>query len=183
VRHERGLGRAIALCAIVSALYAAGCATDDEDRAPRDGGGHGQTAGQRSAEGRADRDGIRPVERALPERALPDRNPAGPDRSSPAPRLKPATCPPGAGNCRSATGRVIYVERVDPDGDGDAHFVLASRQSITGPGISVIDVKRSLRPSPLPGRGDRLSAAGPVHRGSYGQRQIQAVELHVARIR
>ena len=134
----------------------------------RDGGGDGQAA----------RDGIRPV-----ERDLPDRNPAGPGRSSPAPPLKPATCPPGAGNCRSATGRVIYVERVDPDGDGDAHFVLASRQSITGPGISVIDVKRSLRPSPLPGRGDRMSAAGPVYRGSYGQRQIEAVELHVARIR
>jgi hypothetical protein len=28
---------------------------------------------------------------------------------------------------------------------------------------------------------DRLSAAGPVYRGSYGQRQIEAVELHVAR--
>jgi hypothetical protein len=76
---------------------------------------------------------------------------------------------------------VLYVERVDPDGDGDAHFVLASRQSVTGPGISVIDVKRSLRPSPLPARGDRLSAAGPVYRGSYGQRQIEAVELNVAR--
>jgi hypothetical protein len=76
---------------------------------------------------------------------------------------------------------VLYVERVDPDGDGDAHFVLASRQSITAPGISVIDVKRSLRPSPLPGRGDRMSAAGPVYQGSYGQRQIEAIELNVAR--
>jgi hypothetical protein len=101
--------------------------------------------------------------------------------SSPVPPLERATCPPGAGNCRSASGVVLYVERVDPDGDGDAHFVLASRQSITAPGISVVDVKRSLRPSPLPGRGDRLSAAGPVYRGSYGQRQIEAIELNVAR--
>jgi hypothetical protein len=99
------------------------------------------------------------------------------------PRVQPATCPPDVANCRSASGVVLYVERVDPDGDGDAHFVLASRQSITGPGISVIDVKRSLRPYPLPGRGDRLSAAGPVYRGSYGQRQIEAVELNVARAR
>ena len=110
----------------------------------------------------------------------PGDRPAGESSPSP-PRLKPATCPTGAGNCRSATGRVLYVERVDPDGDGDAHFVLASRQSITAPGISVIDVKRSLRPTPLPGPGDRLSAAGPVYRGSYGQRQIEAVELNVAR--
>jgi hypothetical protein len=101
--------------------------------------------------------------------------------ASPSSQLERATCPPEAGNCRSASGRVVYVERVDPDGDGDAHFVLASRDSITGPGITVIDVKRSLRPSPLPGVGDRLSAAGPVYRGSYGQRQIEAVELHVAR--
>jgi hypothetical protein len=99
------------------------------------------------------------------------------------PRLPRATCPPDASNCRTASGRVIYVERVDPDGDGDAHFVLASRQSITGPGISVIDVRRSLRPFPLPGTGHRLSAAGPVYRGSYGQRQIEAIELHVARAR
>ena len=73
------------------------------------------------------------------------------------------------------------MERVDPDGDGDAHFVLTSREAVTGPGISVVDVKRSLRPSPLPGPGDRLSAAGPVYRGSYGQKQIEAIELHVAR--
>lgn len=95
--------------------------------------------------------------------------------------FREARCPPDATNCESATGRILYVERVDPDGDGDAHFVLYSREAITGPGISVIDVKRSLRPSPLPGPGDRLSAAGPVHSGSYGQRQIEAVEIHVAR--
>jgi hypothetical protein len=166
VRPERGFGRATALCGIASLLFAAGCFSGEEDRAAGDGSGDKRGA----------RDGIRPV-----ERELPDRDPAGPGRSVPPPPLKPATCPPGTDNCHSATGRVIYVERVDPDGDGDAHFVLASRDSITGPGISVIDVKRSLRPSPLPGRGDRMSASGPVHRGSYGQRQIHAVELHVAR--
>jgi hypothetical protein len=95
----------------------------------------------------------------------------------------PVACPPALENCETASGRVVYVERIDPDGDGDAHFVLASSQSITGPGISVVDVKRSLRPSPLPAAGDRLSAAGPVYRGSYGQKQIEAIELHVARSR
>jgi len=101
----------------------------------------------------------------------------------PQPRPAPASCPSGLANCSTASGRILYVERVDPDGDGDAHFVLLSRHGISGPGISVIDVKRSLRPSPLPGPGDRLSAAGPVYRGSYGQRQIEAIELHVARAR
>ena len=150
--------RAAALCAAVALLLGwPACASEDESDA-------GETAPKQ---------GIRPVERGR----------AGDTPSSTAPPVEPAPCSPGAANCRSATGVVLYVERVDPDGDGDAHFVLASRQSITAPGISVIDVKRSLRPSPLPGRGDRLSAAGPVYRGSYGQRQIEAVELNVARAR
>jgi hypothetical protein len=93
--------------------------------------------------------------------------------------VEPVACPPELDNCRSASGRIVYVERVDPDGDGDAHFVLASRQSITFPGFSVIDVRKDLRPHPLPGVGDEISAAGPVFRGSYGQRQIQAIELRV----
>jgi hypothetical protein len=113
--------------------------------------------------------------------------PARPAASDPARRASPplrrARCPADLGNCRTASGRIVYVERVDPDGDGDAHFVLSSRQSITLPGLTVIDVKRSLRPRPLPGPGDRISAAGPVYRGSYGQKQIEAVELHVARAR
>ena len=101
-----------------------------------------------------------------------------------APRPKPPRplrCPAGSGNCRAAAGRIVYVERVDPDGDGDAHFVLVSRDSITGPGISVIDVRRDLRPSPLPGPGDWISALGPVYEGSYGQRQIEAVRIRVQR--
>src|SRR4051794_4138569 len=94
--------------------------------------------------------------------------------TQPAPEAARATCPSEAADCRSASGRIIYVEAVDPDGDGDAHFVLLSDQSVTGPGISVVDVERGLRPHPLPDVGDEVSAAGPVYTGSYGQRQIQA---------
>ena len=114
---------------------------------------------------------------------VPRESRADGERREPRPRPAPASCPSGLRNCSTASGRILYVERVDPDGDGDAHFVLLSRPGISGPGISVIDVRRSLRPSPLPGPGDRLSAAGPVYRGSYGQRQIEAIELRVARAR
>jgi hypothetical protein len=120
------------------------------------------------------------------DRPEPARGPAttaAPDRSPQPTPLKAAHCPPELSNCKTASGRIVYVERVDPDGDGDAHFVLASRQAITLPGLSVIDVKKALRPQPLPGPGDRISAAGPVYRGSYGQKQIEAIELHVARAR
>jgi hypothetical protein len=142
---------AAAACALAAAT--AGCSSDDSDRA------------------------------AAPPPPDAPRATAEPPRKRAAhePALRRASCPPAASNCRTASGRILYVERVDPDGDGDAHFVLASRDSITGPGISVIDVRRSLRPSPLPGPGERLSAAGPVYTGSYGQRQIEATELHVAR--
>jgi hypothetical protein len=91
--------------------------------------------------------------------------------------VRRAHCPPGAENCAVATGRVIYVEAVDPDGDGDAHYVLAGGR-VTAPGLSVIGVRRDLRPRRLPRPGELVSAAGPVFTGSYGQRQIEADELH-----
>jgi hypothetical protein len=92
----------------------------------------------------------------------------------------PAHCPPDLPGCREATGPIVYVERVDPDGDGDAHFVIRDPQGITLPGLTAIDVRPGLRPHPLPGPGDEISAAGPVQTGSYGQEQIHAVELNVA---
>jgi hypothetical protein len=83
-------------------------------------------------------------------------------------------------SCRTTKGLIVYVERVDPDGDGDAHFVIVDPQGITLPGLTAIDVRKGLRPHPLPGAGDLISAAGPVQTGSYGQSQIHALELHVA---
>jgi hypothetical protein len=96
------------------------------------------------------------------------------------PALRPPPCPPELSNCRRASGTILYVERVDPDGDGDAHFVLLSRESITAPGVSVIDVRRDLRPHPLPGAGEQLAAAGPVFPGSHDQLQIQAEAVTTA---
>lgn len=93
--------------------------------------------------------------------------------------VAPSHCPPGLPSCRTAEGRIVFVERVDPDGDGDAHFVIVDSQGITGPGVTAIDVRKGLRPDPLPGPGDLISAAGPVQTGSYGQSQIHALELHV----
>jgi hypothetical protein len=145
--------RLVAASALAGAL-ASGCSSDSEPAATE----------------HADR----PAERA-------ERTTTQSERARPQPRLRPARCPAGLGACRVATGLIIYVERVDPDGDGDAHFVLVSEDSVTEPGISVIDVRRDLRPQPLPGPGDRISAAGPVQIGSHGQRQIHALRLRVSR--
>jgi hypothetical protein len=94
--------------------------------------------------------------------------------------VAPSQCPANLPGCRTTEGRIVYVERVDPDGDGDAHFVIADPQGITLRGLTAIDVREGLRPQPLPGVGELISAAGPVQTGSYGQSQIHAVELHVA---
>jgi hypothetical protein len=107
---------------------------------------------------------------------IPDRIQPG-AQARPAPAAPSAQCPAGVPGCRAVSGRIIYVEAVDPDGDGDAHFVLADTDSVTGPGVTVVDVPPRLRPSPLPGVGDHLSAAGSVATGSYGQSQVEAVAL------
>ena len=107
------------------------------------------------------------------------------DRSSlqagkgPPAELHAAHCPSGLSGCRTTEGRIVYVERVDPDGDGDAHFVVSDPQGITLRGMTAIDVRKGLRPHPLPGLGEWISAAGPVQTGSYGQSQIHAIELNV----
>ena len=96
--------------------------------------------------------------------------------------LDPPRCGAETG-CAEASGEIAYIERADPDGDGDAHLVLLSAEGITAPGVSVIDVAAGLRPRPLPRRGDLLAAAGPVYSGSYGQRQIEATAIDVVRVR
>jgi hypothetical protein len=121
-------------------------------------------------------DGAGPEPRSQPERSKPSPRQAA-EPAAPA----PSHCPAGVPECRETVGRIVYVERVDPDGDGDAHFVIADPQGITLPGFTAIDVRKGLRPQPLPGPGDLISAAGSVQTGSYGQSQIHALELHVAR--
>jgi hypothetical protein len=99
--------------------------------------------------------------------------------SLPAP-LEEARCATGAQGCRAVTGRIVYVERVDPDGDGDLHVVV-SGGGITLPGVTAIDVRPGLRPERDPRVGDLASAAGPVQTGSFGQDQIHATTFRVRR--
>jgi len=101
--------------------------------------------------------------------------------ATPRPRRVPRShCPADVPGCQAVRGQVIYVERVDPDGDGDLHVVVAAG-SVTGPGITAIDVAVGLRPPRDPRVGDRVSAAGPVQTGSFGQSQIHALEFHSRR--
>jgi hypothetical protein len=75
---------------------------------------------------------------------------------------EPSHCPSGHPACRETVGRIVYVERVDPDGDGDAHFVIRDPQEITLPGLTAIDVRKGLRPHPLPTANSRARATRRV---------------------
>lgn len=99
--------------------------------------------------------------------------PAPATAAAPAARPAAPTCPAGAANCTAASGRVLALESVDPDGDGDLHLILVSPKSVTLPGITVLDINKDLRPAVDPKAGDWAAGAGPVYRGSHGQRQIQ----------
>jgi hypothetical protein len=98
--------------------------------------------------------------------------------ASDAPRLRKARCRDGVPDCAAVRGRIVYVERVDPDGDGDLHVVVADG-GISAPGLTSIDVRPGLRPDEDPSIGDLATAAGPVQRGSAGQGQIHALTFRV----
>lgn len=89
-----------------------------------------------------------------------------------------ASCPANVTGCRSVRGRVVYVERVDPDGDGDLHVVLAGG-AITLPGLSAVKVTRDLRPARTPRVGDGVAAAGPVQQGSHSESELHALVFTV----
>jgi hypothetical protein len=77
---------------------------------------------------------------------------------------------------------VVAIQSYDPDGDGDLH-VVATGGSVTGPGITVFDVRPSLRPRRDPREGEYVTGAGPVFRGSLRQKQIQVDVFRVWRPR
>ncbi len=123
-------------------------------------------------------DGVRGGAGQARERAARARDRVGAARGGPG--LRKARCPADAeGDCRAVRGRIVYVERVDPDGDGDLHVVVADG-SITAPGLTSIDVRPGLRPDRDPRVGDLATGAGPVQRGSFDQRQIHALRFAVA---
>lgn len=81
--------------------------------------------------------------------------------------------------CREANGRVLYVEALDPDGDGDMHLVLASRQSLTWPGVTVLVIPRAKRPKSTPHLGRWVSAIGVPNTGSHGETTLNALRFEL----
>jgi hypothetical protein len=96
-------------------------------------------------------------------------------------KLPRPPCRADVPGCASASGTIVYVERVDPDGDGDLHVVVTDRHAVTLAGLTAIDVSKELRPRRDPRVGEQAAAMGPVQRGSYGQDQIHALVFRTRR--
>ena len=105
---------------------------------------------------------------------------ATPEPSRPAP-LRAPRCRAEVPDCHNVSGRIVYVERVDPDGDGDLHVVVTDRAGVTLAGLTSIDVSKDLRPRRDPRIGERAAAMGPVQTGSYGQSQVHALVFRTRR--
>jgi len=95
--------------------------------------------------------------------------------------LRRPPCRDDVPDCASVRGRIVFVERVDPDGDGDLHVVIAHRGGVTLRGLTSVDVRPGLRPRRDPRIGDEAAAMGPVQRGSVGQSQVHALVFRVRR--
>ena len=120
---------------------------------------------------------------APPRAATPAPTPSAtatprPARERPLPRPR---CRADVHDCARTSGRIVYVERVDPDGDGDLHVVVSDRRGVTLRGLTAIDVSKALRPRRDPRIGERAAAMGPVQTGSYGQSQIHALVFRTRR--
>jgi hypothetical protein len=109
------------------------------------------------------------------------RTPAPTSTPRPARKLPRPSCRAGVPDCASASGTIVYVERVDPDGDGDLHVVVTDRHAVTLAGLTAIDVSKDLRPRRDPRVGEQAAGMGPVQRGSYGQDQIHALVFRTRR--
>lgn len=160
--------RAVASVIAVAALLASSACGGEEDRGPA-------AAPATTASRPAPSPSGAPTTRTAPTDPSAD----------PPPRAWTASCPTAtksALGCRAVRGRVLSIQSYDPDGDGDLH-VIAVGGDVTLPGITVFDVRPSLRPDRDPVEGEYVTGAGPVFRGSLGQKQIQTDVFRVWRPR
>jgi len=117
-------------------------------------------------------------------RPSPTASPSASPKAEPKPRrarLRAPSCRPEVPDCARVSGRIVYVERVDPDGDGDLHVVVTDPRGVTLPGLTSIDVSKELRPRRDPRVGERAAAMGPVQTGSFDQSQIHALIFRTRR--
>ena len=84
----------------------------------------------------------------------------------------PCRADPGAGRdramCRRVAGRVVWIQKRDPDGDGDRHLIVVARLR-----PRIVKVPRDFPLRRLPGRGSWVDATGWVVIGASGHSEVE----------
>lgn len=75
-------------------------------------------------------------------------------------------------NCGHVEGRVVWIQRHDPDGDGDRHLIVVGRLR-----PHIVKIAPALPVSHLPEMGTRIDAVGYISRGASGNLEIDALRL------
>jgi len=74
--------------------------------------------------------------------------------------------------CAHTSGRVVWVQRKDGDGDGDRHFIIVSH--LDG---RIVKAQRQVHLAPVPKIGTRIDAVGWLMTGAHGHDEIDAQRL------
>jgi hypothetical protein len=74
--------------------------------------------------------------------------------------------------CEHVSGRVVWIQRRDPDGDGDRHVLIAGHYR-----LRIVKLVWSLRVPGLPKVGTRVDAVGWLMRGGSGHDEINAQRI------
>jgi hypothetical protein len=74
--------------------------------------------------------------------------------------------------CAHVTGRVVWIQRHDPDGDGDRHFVVVARLH-----PRIVKIAATLAVPHLPRYGTQIDAVGYLYLGASGKMEISAVRF------
>jgi hypothetical protein len=74
--------------------------------------------------------------------------------------------------CAHVTGRVVWTQRHDPDGDGDRHFVVVARLH-----PRIVKIAATLPVSHLPRYGTQIDAVGYLYLGASGKLEIAALRF------
>lgn len=107
--------------------------------------------------------------RSIPRDALitPERHAAGPPWTRP---CWASVFDSDQRSCVRVTGRVVWLQKHDPDGDGDRHLVVVARLR-----PHIVKLNRAFPVRHLPGLGAHVAVTGWIEVGAHGREEIRAL--------
>jgi hypothetical protein len=78
----------------------------------------------------------------------------------------------GYSTCLRVTGRVVWRQKHDSDGDGDRHLLVVSRLH-----VHLVKLAKDFAAVPLPRVGERVDAVGWMGRGSHGRTELATIRF------